>query len=627
MGFPTAQELSVAFAWTLLHFFWQGLLIGALYAIGKRLSASVRWHHATALGGLGLLLASPIVTFCLLAMPTGDLAIATTAPAVADAVGSGAVAADLASSSDGWAYGLVGVWLLGALIVGSRLVRDWHEVRRAIRESADAPLELLAVMSEQIKRMRIMRTVRLRLTDRISTPAVYGFLRPIVLLPTALALRLPRDQLETLLIHELAHIRRADFLVNTLALVARTLLYFHPVVHWICRDLERTRETLCDDLVVELKCDRLKYARALSTVEHFRQNIPVPLLTAVGGELTSRVHRILELEQEKPRESSRAPLMLAIAAILTTITGLNVLTYEQVAAARPEFRAIYGALMGASAPELTPSDLAASLQPPTLPTIVFQPAGMDVPDNASAAVIEPVVPSVLSQTTDPAPIVDDASTLAVAADADASSPADIASPPAPGVASILPASNPAPIETATAADPVAESAAAHDGASDTAAAAAPNDELSAEPPRVVRHALPSYPASAMRYGTRGSVTLSYSLDQRGIPADVKIEAAEPPGVFEEAALDAFRRWRFDPDSSADGARHSQLFSFSLDGQPEFERCIRKTGSNICRGRPEIRQTQDEFADSSDRRPARFDEPANRLAERFKVTGSLDRGAF
>jgi bla regulator protein BlaR1 len=626
MGFPTAQELSVAFAWTLLHFFWQGLLIGALYAVGKRLSDSVRWHHATTLGGLGLLLASPIVTFYLLAMPTGDLAIATTAPAASGAVG-GAVAssADIASSSDWWAYGLVGVWLLGALIVGSRLVRDWHEVRRAIRESADAPLELLAVMSEQIKRMRIMRAVRLRLTDRISTPAVYGFLRPIVLLPTALALRLPRDQLETLLIHELAHIRRADFLVNTLALVARTLLYFHPVVHWICRDLERTRETLCDDLVVELKCDRLKYARALSTVEHFRQNIPVPLLTAVGGELTSRVHRILELEQEKPRESSRAPLMLAIAAILTTITGLNVLTYEQVATSRPEFRLVYGALMGASAPELTPSDLAASLQPPALPTIVFQPAGIDVPDNASAAVIDPVVPPVLSRTVDPAPVVDDASTFAVAADA--SSPADTASPPASGIGAFLPASNPVPIEAAIDADPVAENAAANDGAIDIAAAPAPNDELSAEPPRVVRHTLPSYPASAMRYGTRGSVTLSYSLDQRGIPANVKVEAAEPPGVFEEAALDAFRRWRFDPDSSSGGARHSQLFSFSLDGQPEFERCIRKTGSNICRGRPEIRRTQDEFADSSDRRPARIDEPTDRLAERFKATGSLERGAF
>jgi bla regulator protein BlaR1 len=625
MGFPMAQELSVAFAWTLLHFFWQGLLIGALYAVGKRLSDSVRWHHATALGGLGLLMAAPIVTFYLLAMPTGDLAVATTESAVSGAVGGiVATSADTASPSDWWAYGLVGIWLLGALLVGSRLVRDWHEVRRAIRESADAPLELLAVMSEQIKRMRIMRAVRLRLTDRISTPAVYGFLRPIVLLPTALALRLPRDQLETLLIHELAHIRRADFLVNTLALVARTLLYFHPVVHWICRDLERTRETLCDDLVVELKCDRLKYARALSTVEHFRQNIPVPLLTAVGGELTSRVHRILELEQEKPRESSRAPLMLAIAAMLTTITGLNVLTYEQVAASRPEFRLVYGALMGASAPELAPSDLAASLQPPALPTIVFQPAGIDVPNDASAAVIEPAAPPVLSRSVDPAPVVDDASTFAVAADA--SSPADTAGPPASGIAAFLPASNPVPIEAAIAADPVAENTAANGSASNIAAPA-PNDELAAEPPRVVRHTLPSYPASAMRYGTRGSVTLSYSLDQRGIPADVKVEAAEPPGVFEEAALDAFRRWRFDPDSSAGGVRHSQLFSFSLDGQPEFERCIRKTGSNICRGRPDIRRTQDEFADSSDRRPARFEEPADRLAERFKATGSLERGAF
>src|SRR5690606_10840737 len=112
-------------------------------------------------------------------------------------------------------YLLVFTWFAGALAIAFRLLRDWRLLRGAIRTGSEPPPELLAMLDRQIRRIGLSRPVRLRLTARITTAGVYGWLRPVILLPTALALCMPRDQLETLLAHELAHIRRADFLSNS----------------------------------------------------------------------------------------------------------------------------------------------------------------------------------------------------------------------------------------------------------------------------------------------------------------------------------------------------------------------------------------------------------------------------
>lgn len=580
MGLPTAQEFSEILAWTLLHFFWQGLLIGVLYAVGKQVSDSVRWQHGIGLISLGLVLASPAVTLYWLLAQTAAAGEPVGTVAQTVLAGTSAVAAFVDGGADGagswWTYGLVGIWLLGSVVVGSRLVRDWHEVRRAIRESAEPSLELLAMFGRQMRRIGVSRNVRLRLTDRITTPAVYGFLRPIVLLPTALALGLPRDQLETLLTHELAHIRRADFLANTLALVARTLFYFHPVVHWICRDLERTRETLCDDLVVELKCDRLKYARALSTVEHFRQKIPVPLLTAVGGELTSRVHRILEIDSQKPRENGRAPLLIAAAAILATVAGMSGMTTEQLAAARPEFRAVYGALMGSGAPVVaapeipraqllaTPTIIAMPADPvidrplPTVAPQIDKPMALAGPEAMDAPIVEPQKPSAAAFDPDMGAIenleITDADQFDIAP--------LLSSETEPAQALADPSAHQATIEPVTAPAP-----------------ANPPIDMS---PHVKRHVRPTYPTSALRYGIEGSVTLSYRVNARGVATDVKVETATSPGTFEKSSLDAFKAWRFEPPASS-SSRYTQVFNFNLEDQSGDHRCIRRTGSSICRG--------------------------------------------
>jgi bla regulator protein BlaR1 len=549
MALADLLELSNTLAWTLLHSLWQGLLVGALYGLGKRVSASVAWQHALALGGLLAMLALPAATFWwLLQHPVAVSGAVELAGAGAALAGqAAAVGAIGAESSEPWAFALVAAWLAGALVISVRLFGDWRLIRAAIREGSPAPAALQALLEEQMRRIGVTRAVRLRLTARITTAGVYGLLRPVVLLPIALALTLPRDQLEALLVHELAHIRRADFLANLLALLARTLLYFHPVVHWLCRDLERTRETLCDDLVVGLKVDRLKYARALSTAEQFRQQVPVPLLTATGGELSARVHRILALAPDRRRDKDRAPLLLSLAAITLSIVGLQGVAPEApFAAARPEFRAAYQVLVASPAPQLAVAALPGTdrLRPDLIrpePTAV-----VDATDVAGAA----AAPGSASLSTPWIPVAAPAPELRVAA-------------PEPLISVGLPAAS----GVALAARPIPQTDATVPAGS------------SGEPPRAVRRSQPYYPRAARWQGIEGHVTLAYRLDASGSPVAVSVIDAEPAGQFEDAALSAFARWRFDPDSAGSG-RWTQTFEFSLG--EDAGRCEVKLGSRICR---------------------------------------------
>jgi TonB family protein len=559
MALADLLDLSNTLAWTLLHSLWQGLLVGALYGLGKRLSASVAWAHALALGGLLAMLAFPAATFWWLlqhpAVGSGPVEIAGAAAALAVPATVGAV--ELAGSGAGapWAFALVAAWLIGALVISVRLFGDWRLIRTAIREGTRPPAALQALLEEQMRRIGVTRAVRLRLTARITSAGVYGLLRPVILLPTALALTLPRDQLEALLVHELAHIRRADFLANVLALLARTLLYFHPVVHWLCRDLERTRETLCDDLVVGLKVDRLKYARALSTAEQFRQQVPVPLLTATGGELSARVHRILALAPDRRRDQDRAPLLLSLAVIVLSVLGLQgVAPDAPLAVARPDFRAAYLALVAAPAP--TP--VAAAVPERVRPLLILPTPAADPLPAPTPATIEPQASAAADgAAVDPSPLLP--------------APALTAPAPEPLVGTALAALVADPVPTASLAVPAP--------AAVTVPPADPVADSGSTPPRAVRRSKPYYPRAARWQGIEGHVTLGYRLDASGAPVSVSVIASEPAGQFEQAALAAFERWRFDAVGAGDGS-WTQTFEFNLGD--EAGRCEVKLGSRICR---------------------------------------------
>src|SRR5207245_639661 len=127
----------------------------------------------------------------------------------------------------------------------------------------------------------------------VEVPTLIGCLRPVVLLPASTLAGLSPAQLEALLAHELAHVRRLDYLVNLGQTTAETLLFYHPAVWWVSHRMRVEREHCCDDAAVAVCGDAVGYARALAELEGRRTLAPVLAVAADGGSLWSRVARLV----------------------------------------------------------------------------------------------------------------------------------------------------------------------------------------------------------------------------------------------------------------------------------------------------------------------------------------------
>ncbi len=314
----TAGEPSIVrvVAWTLLHFFWQGALAAAALGAGLALlrHRSAHLRYGVACGALAVMAAMPVVTGWWLSSAGGALgAGAISAPAVGQerarvaaagtpAAGGAALApAATPRAVSGPAAGglapalswLVGLWLAGVAALSSIHLGGWVRVRR-LRRRGVRPVEQRWRSSCQrlAGRLGIRRPVELLESTRVAVPAVIGWLKPVVLLPASSFTGLAPKQLESILAHELAHVRRHDYLVNVLQVALETLLFYHPAVWWTSRQVRDLREHCCDDLAVAVCGDRMVYARALAELEELRFAAPVFALGADGGSLLERIRRL-----------------------------------------------------------------------------------------------------------------------------------------------------------------------------------------------------------------------------------------------------------------------------------------------------------------------------------------------
>jgi hypothetical protein len=162
----------------------------------------------------------------------------------------------------------------------------------------------------------ITRSVRLRVVDALASPVTAGWWRPVVLVPAALIARMPTDLLEALLAHELAHVRRHDYLVNLLQSAVEVLLFYHPTVWWLSSRVRAEREQVADDLAATALGEPRRLAVALSELDRFQLSPSNLAPAAHGGELMSRIKRLVR--------PTRDPIdwKLALPAAALPVLGL-----------------------------------------------------------------------------------------------------------------------------------------------------------------------------------------------------------------------------------------------------------------------------------------------------------------
>ena len=309
-----------ALGWTLIHFIWQGALIAILYVsvsvLLRRFTANVR--YAAACTAMLLMLIAPAATMLEISSGPDN---APAAPQTAEpALGAKTAELDVESRADqlmpatrseiepvpasqqNWVKDrlprsmpwLLALWFAGVFLLSLRFAGGLVMVQRLKRIETSANVQLwqqsLALLSH---RLRVSRPVRLCESALVEVPTVIGWLRPVILLPASALTGLSAEQLEALLAHELAHIRRYDYLINLLQTTIETLFFYHPAVWWVSAQVRQEREHCCDDLAVAACGDVLTYARALTALEQLRGSEPQLAVAASGGSLLVRIQRLL----------------------------------------------------------------------------------------------------------------------------------------------------------------------------------------------------------------------------------------------------------------------------------------------------------------------------------------------
>ena len=207
-----------------------------------------------------------------------------------------------------WALPL---WSLGVVVFSARLMLGCRHAF-LLRRRGEAPSSsVIGVVTRLTRLMRVDRPVRVLISSMSDSPSVVGWLRPVILLPAATLIGLTPLQLEAILAHEIAHIRRHDYFVNILQMVVETLLFYHPAVWWTSKRIRIERELCCDDLAVRFSGNALRYARALTVLEKQRLRAPQVAMASTGGSLLYRIQRLVGAS---PKEQSASRLPIAIAA-------------------------------------------------------------------------------------------------------------------------------------------------------------------------------------------------------------------------------------------------------------------------------------------------------------------------
>src|SRR5262245_27474614 len=338
----TWQSLTTALGWALIHFTWQGMLVALSLAGVLRIlrGSSTNARYAAACVALLLMSSLPLVTITIISLSTpGKTASGSPPQFVAQPASEPQpveieptivpTRADIASASPRpWLLNrpvnitpllpwMILLWMLGVVFFSLRLVGGWLYTQR-LKSYGTRPLEERweQALQRLCDRLRAPRPARLLESALVKVPMVIGWLRPVILLPAGVLTGLTPQQLEAIIAHELAHIRRHDYLINLLQAVVETLLFYHPAVWWVSRRIRQEREHCCDDLAVAVCGDALTYARALLEMEKLRAAGPQLAMAANGGLLMNRIRRLVGAQ---PKHADRFSGLFAGVIALTTL--------------------------------------------------------------------------------------------------------------------------------------------------------------------------------------------------------------------------------------------------------------------------------------------------------------------
>lgn len=335
----TLELFAKKVGWVCLHSIWQGVIVASVLAICLRL---IPRNSYTALNARYLiatlsLVALPILaigTYLMIELETLDnrtqvaaVSFAPIAETLAPGIGMPVILQRVLSTVEPWLPWASLIWAIGVTIAAMRMAIGWIVIRRIVRRAERPTDDTWQICVHKISQTIGVRTaVKVLISTDISAPAVFGWIKPVILWPAWALTGISPSMIDAIIAHELAHVRRHDMVVNALQLCIEVLFFHHPAAWWISAQVRSEREHCADELAIRAMesaniGSRVLYAQSLLTLEE-KRNLSAFTMAASGGKLIHRIRRIAGMDQTNSSPAKLAAAFFAsfcLAAMVFTL--------------------------------------------------------------------------------------------------------------------------------------------------------------------------------------------------------------------------------------------------------------------------------------------------------------------
>lgn len=374
----------------LIHFLWQGAVLCALLFVFLLFARDARVRYGSALIVLALMACCPVVTLLYLQQPAPIVGISSFSAGALPLAATASLHHAVPVPPFDWLSAFVVAWCAGVLFFAARAFGGWVILQKLRRNALETVSPGIVEQCRRLqRRIGITKTIRFADSSLASTPAVLGWLRPIVLLPLSAMAGLSSEQFEAVIAHELAHIKRYDALVNFFQIALETLLFYHPAVWWVNHVIRSERESCCDDIAVSVCGNAHEYASALTVLASHTVR-PAWAMLATGGSLKDRVARLLgarSVPYGLPRLGLAVLTILCLGCVFATAT-----CFQQELPPPPPPPPSGVSPRPPTAPHKLPGPAAPQTLPaPAVLDTLPEPAALDIPPQPAIAPLPPAI--------------------------------------------------------------------------------------------------------------------------------------------------------------------------------------------------------------------------------------------
>lgn len=329
------NELVLSLCWTLIHSLWQGLLLatvtGAVMICTRKSKSNQRYRLLTLL--FFVFVAVTMITFI---MEYTGISRANEAARISQAqayhtfVASGIERADTSMAGISWlqrfkeyfnthASMIVMIWFVIFIARFIKLAANLVYVNRLKHYKTFSPSEeWMQKLDGLIASLQIRRKIKMLESGIVKVPVVLGVLKPVILLPVGLLAHLPANEIEAILLHELAHIQRRDYLVNLLQNFAETIFFFNPALMWVSSMIREERENCCDDIAISVTNSKSNFINALIAFQEYKYQGSAYTVAFPGrkNQLLNRVKRIVSEKNKTLNAAEKSLLTLGMGVFI-----------------------------------------------------------------------------------------------------------------------------------------------------------------------------------------------------------------------------------------------------------------------------------------------------------------------